>query len=123
MYRTAGRAVQTAEEVEERGFSGAGFADEGEHLAAVDVEVETVENQEIVGTGAVFFGEVASADVGLWHLLEYDNAIPDLCALEQRGGLVWLMMKKWKTKRAIRRSFPIFKRFVKGRANTWTRAR
>src|SRR4029077_15696280 len=48
VYRTAGTTVQTAEEVEQGGFAGAGFADEGEHLAALHVDIDVVEDDQVV---------------------------------------------------------------------------
>src|ERR1035441_9317468 len=47
--------------MEQGGFAGAGLADEGEHFAAMDLEVDGVEDDEIGVAGAVDFGELFGA--------------------------------------------------------------
>gem|GEM_PF-4236125 len=47
VYRTASRPVQTAEKMKKRAFAGAGFANESKLFAALDVEVEAAEDDQV----------------------------------------------------------------------------
>src|SRR5450755_1843787 len=43
----SGRAVQAADQIEERGLAGAGGADDGNHLAARDLEIDRFERGDL----------------------------------------------------------------------------
>lgn len=65
VYRTVGRPVETAEQMQQCGLACAGFADEGEHLATMDLEVQAGEDYDLGVPRGIDFGEIARANVGL----------------------------------------------------------
>ena len=64
-----GRAVEQGEEMHEGGFAGARFANDGDGLAWVDLEIETLECGEGGRTATVDFGKIGDLDDGLHYLI------------------------------------------------------
>src|SRR5690606_30798196 len=60
------RLVETADDVEQRRFAGAGSADQGHHLAALHAEVETLERDHFQVGHLVDFDEVIAQDKRLF---------------------------------------------------------
>jgi hypothetical protein len=71
--RAGGRVGETAEDVEQGGFSGAGGADDGDELAWSDGEVDVAEGGNLEFAGSVGFAQVCGEDdgwdggVGVWR--------------------------------------------------------
>jgi hypothetical protein len=64
-HRAAGGAGETAKDVEEGGFAGAGGTDDGDELAWCDGEVDLAEGGNFQLAGAVGLAQIAGEDDGL----------------------------------------------------------
>ena len=62
LIRTGSSAVEAAEDVHQRGFAGAGLADDGDEIAFLDGEADVFQNVDAVGAFAEIAVDVAAFD-------------------------------------------------------------
>ena len=74
MDGSAGGPVETAQQMQQRGFAGSRLADERQHLATLDLQLDIGEYDEIRRSGFVNLGEIGRADVRVGHRYAYDIA-------------------------------------------------
>ena len=58
----AGWRIQPAEQMQQRAFSRAGGADDGDALSGVDIEVDAHQDRNVERSGAIRFAQIAARD-------------------------------------------------------------